>query len=403
MSVRPAISLAILLLPLAAVRADVLHLSGGGKIVGTVQNPDEYPRTSYVIDTPAGVRLTLSADQVKHMVIPTPQEQEYERLRRRVPDTADGHWKLAQWCTERRMLVDREHHLQKVIEHDPTHAEARQLLGYQLKDGKWQTRADIMQSRGYEYYEGSWRTPQDIAIREATKAREEAELQWKIDLKRWRDALTGNNPARAAEAQQQILAATDPHAAPALVDLLAGEALVPVRKLLVDALAGNASGTATAALMELAIKDPDGEIRDRATTAILKRKDPSMVRQLAKALKSNDNVEVNRAAALLSALGYDSAISPLIDALVTKHRFKIDGGPPGQIGVGFGRGPGGRSGGFSFGGGGPKVLEQAAENYEVLSALVDLSGGQNFEYNPRAWRAWYANTLRVDADNLRRD
>lgn len=297
------------------------------------------------------------------------------------------------------MLREREHHLEKLVEYDPNHAEARRLLGYQLIDGKWLTREEIMQSRGYEHYEGDWRTPQDIALREAKKRREEAELKWKIDLRRWHAALTGNDAARAAEAQRQILAAREVRAAPALVELLEGERRPQVKKLLIDALAGNPSGTATAALMELAIKEPDGELRTRASDAVLERKHPDMVRQLAKALKSNNNTEVNRAAVLLGELGYESAISPLIDALVTKHRFKVGSGRP-QVGATFSPG---RGGGLNYGGGGPKILQQAAENHDVLSALVKLSGSQNFEFNAAAWRRWYANTLRVQAVNLRRD
>lgn len=297
------------------------------------------------------------------------------------------------------MLLERRHHLEKVIAYDPNHEEARRLLGYQLIDGEWQTRADIMQSRGYELYEGQWRTPQDIALREARRKREEAELQWKIDLRRWHKALTGNDRGRAAEAQRQILAASDVHAAPALVELLAGERVPQIRKLLIDALAENPSSIATTALMELAIKEPDAALRSRATDALLARKHPGMVRQLAESLESNENVEVNRAAILLGALEYESAISPLIDALVTKHRFKIGSRP--QMSAGFR--PGGGGSGFRFGGGGPKIVEQHAENHDVLSALVKLSGGQNFEFNEVAWRRWYANIRRVDGVNMRRD
>lgn len=399
MSFRSAVFIAVFLFLPFPSGADVLHLRSGGKVEGKVLNPDEHPRQNYIIQTDAGVRLTLAAEHVKHMVLQAADEEEYDRLRRTAPDTAEGHWQLAEWCTERRMLRQREHHLEKVIEHDPQHAEARRLLGYQLVDGQWLTREQIMQSRGYEYFEGSWRTPQDIALREAKKAREEAELKWKLDLRRWRAALTGKDADRAAEAQRQILAASDVHAAPALVDLLESERLPQVRRLFIDALAGNPSGTATAALMELAIKEPDRELRTRASDAVLERKHPDMVRQLAKALKSNDNVEVNRAAVLLGELGYESAISPLIEALVTKHRFKMGSGRP-QVAAGFSPG---RGGGLNFGGGGSKVVEQSVENHDVLSALVKLAGGQSFEFNAVAWRRWYANTLRVEAVNMRRD
>jgi hypothetical protein len=385
------------LLPLA-VRGEVVHLRSGGQVEGRILNPDEYPRTKYVIETASGAQVTLGADQVQHVIRRSPDQEEYARIRPTYADTAEGHWALVQWCTERRLFNEREHHLEKVIEHDPAHAEARRLLGYQLQDGQWKTQADIMQARGYVYYEGDWRTPQDISLRERKKKREAAEQEWSNNLRRAHKALTGSDAARAAEAQAQILAASDVYAAPALVDLLDREQLQPVRKLLVDALAGNKSSAATAALMERAITDPDREIHERAIDALLQRKHPDMVRQLAKALQSNDNVEVNRAAALLAALGYETAISPLIDALVTTHKQQISANQH-QFNAGFGTG----GGGLSVGGGGPKIARFQLQNPEVLSALVKLSGNQNFDYDARAWRAWYANTLRVEAVNIRRD
>lgn len=400
MNFRTVICFAVSILSLqAAAKGEVVRLRNGGQIEGTVVNPDEYPRTEYVIETPSGARISLSADQVKHIIRRTPDQEEYARIRPTFPDTAEGHWELAQWCTQRRLFNEREHHLEKVIEHDPTHAEARRLLGYQFQDGEWKTRADVMQARGYQYYEGQWRTPQDISLRERRKRQEAAEHEWSVNLRRWHKALTGSDAGRAAEAQQQILSATDVHAAPALVELLEREQLQPIRKLLVDALAGNRSGTATGALMERAVKDPDREIRERATDALIARKHPDMVRQLAKALASNDNAEVNRAAGLLAALGYESAISPLIDALVTTHKQQVN---VNQNQFNAGIAPG-RGTGFGVGGRGPRVIRYPVQNADVLSALVKLSGGQNFDYQERAWRAWYANTLRIDAVNMRRD
>jgi hypothetical protein len=386
------------LLPPLPARGEVLQLRSGGQVEGTILNPDESPRTKYVIETASGARVSLGADQVKHVIRRSPDQEEYARIRPTYPDTAEGHWALAQWCTERRLFNEREHHLEKVIDHDATHVEARRLLGYQLQDGQWKTQADIMQARGYVYYEGDWRTPQDVSLRERKKKREAAELDWSNNLRRAHKALTGSDAARAVEAREQILAAKDAYAAPALVELLDREQLQPIRKLLVDALAGNKSSTATAALMERAIKDPNREIHERAIDALLERKHPDMVRQLAKALESNDNVEVNRAAALLAALGYETAISPLIDALVTTHKQQISANQN-QFNAGIGS----RGGGLSVGGGGPKVVRFPLQNPEVLSALVKLSGGQNFDYDARAWRAWYANTLRVEDVNIRRD
>ena len=79
--------------------AEVVHLRGGGQIEGQILNEDEYPRTQYVIQTDSGARLAIGADQVQHVARRTAEQAEYDRLRPTVPDTAQGHWQLAQWCT----------------------------------------------------------------------------------------------------------------------------------------------------------------------------------------------------------------------------------------------------------------------------------------------------------------
>ncbi len=47
------------------------------------------------------------------------------------------------------------------------------------------------------------------------------------------------------------------------------------------------------------------------------------------------------------------------------------------------------SGGSGFSTGGKaQIIEQALENFQVLTALNKLTG-QNFDYNQAAWRTWY--------------
>ena len=54
----------------------------------------------------------------------------------------EGQWKLAEWCHEHGLPDQRKTHLQRVIELDPDHVEARRLLGYSKIDGKWMTQEE---------------------------------------------------------------------------------------------------------------------------------------------------------------------------------------------------------------------------------------------------------------------
>jgi hypothetical protein len=116
-------------------------------------------------------------------------------------------------------------------------------------------------------------------------------------------------------------------------------------------------------------------------------------------LRNRDNEIVNRAAAALGQIGDRDAIGPLIDALVTRHKFQVGEGGPDQHAYNFSP----DSGGFSFGGSGPKIVMQSIRNPEALSALVMLSGGVSFDYDQAQWRQWLAAQARVNAVDVRRD
>src|SRR5690606_30513229 len=104
---------------------------------------------------------------------------------------------------------------------------------------------------------------------------------------------------------------------------------------------------------------------------------------------------VNLAGYALGKIGDPAAISPMIDALVTSHKYLIQPEGPGggnTFNPTFSSGPGGLSGGgLSMGGNGPKLIQKDERNGAVLQALIKLSGKQNFEYDEAAWRAWFVD------------
>ena len=157
-------TLAAILMLSAAVRtapAEVFVLTGGGRVVGELVNRDESPRQQYVVQVADGAKVTLDAAQVQQVLRPRPEEAEYERIRPTYADTAAAQWELAQWCREHKLTKQREVHLQRVIELDPNHAEARHALGYSQLDGQWVTRDEVMTQRGYVKYKGQWKLPQE--------------------------------------------------------------------------------------------------------------------------------------------------------------------------------------------------------------------------------------------------
>ena len=104
---------------------EVFHLANGGDVRGEVLNPDESPRSHYVIKTAQGGKISLPADQVEKVDKQSAKEIEYDRLAAVAPDTVKGQWEVAEFCRENHLDSQRTKHLERIIELDPEHAEAR--------------------------------------------------------------------------------------------------------------------------------------------------------------------------------------------------------------------------------------------------------------------------------------
>ena len=159
----------------------------------------------------------------------------------------------------------------------------------------------------------------------------------------------------------------------------------------------------TRTLVDLSLRDPELEVRLQCVEYLIKFKGEVDLYPYILALHHKDNRIVNRSAVAIGAIGNRAAISPLIDVLVTTHKFQISGDAPGQMNASMSSGGGGSSGGFSAGGGGPKIISRDLQNQDVRQSLVELSGGQNFGFDEDMWRNWYVNHETQNRIDTRRD
>ena len=167
---------------------------------------------------------------------------------------------------------------------------------------------------------------------------------------------------------------------------------------------------AVGVLAKASVEDSVEDVRLTSLDQVEKLKNAEVVKYYIDQLKSKDNHIVNRAALALGRLKARAAIGPLIDALITVHKYKIEtGSNPGSISPTFSRGPSGSGasggmggGGLGVGGGGPKIVNMSVQNQRVLDALV-LITGKNFVYNQTAWRAWYHAQKKAEVGDARRD
>lgn len=384
-------------LPTPAVWGDGFELESGGTLQGAAADGTA-ERTSLKLNLADGGSVTIPRRLIVRTRPISEAEQDYKRVGPKTPDTVDGHLQTARWCRERGLAGQYTDHLRRVIELDPLHDEAHKLLGYQRVDGRWLTRDELMVSRGLVRYDGDYRTRQEVAILERSKRGKRSSADRRSELAQWRRWLTGSDPARAAEAEQAFANLTSPDAANALAQLIGRESDYGVRMLLIDT-ASRVEHPATVQLfVQLSLGDPDEETRLVCLEHLIKARRPGLSAPYLEALRSNSNEKVNRAAEALGEIGDASATSPLIDALVTTHKFQV-----GNEGGGDSYSFSPTTGGFQFGGDGPRIEERDYRNARVLSALVRLNGGVNLGYDQAAWRAWLTARAEEDSVDLRRD
>ncbi|MCG8450309.1 MAG: hypothetical protein MI725_12130 [Pirellulales bacterium] len=386
-----------------SAKADVFRLDDGGQIEGELV--DRGGKGEYVVKSRLGAIVTLTRRQVLRVEKVDKVDKEYAQRSRILPDTLAAHRELAAWCKEHRLSKQANHHLRRILELDSQDEQARLSLGFQKHQGRWMTRDEIMRQRGLQFYKGHYRTPQDIALREQQQQRETAEAEWFRKIRLWLGWL--NDPRKGDEAAANISAIRDPHATVAIVKLLESEEDQEVRDFLTAMLAELDHPLAVITLVDFSLEDPLHEVRLQCLDYLLARGEPISLIPYVNALdeRRNSNEIINRSAEALQVLGNPEAISPLIDALVTTHKYKDTDAPPGEYNASFD--PSGR--GNVFGGGGltlggsSKVLRVEHQNIAARQALVELSGGLDFEFDEKAWRRWYVNEQIQEFVDTRRD
>ncbi|QDT70492.1 hypothetical protein MalM25_34400 [Planctomycetes bacterium MalM25] len=376
--------------------ADTLDLRDGGVLRGVSQAEQQPDRLKLTLQSSHG-RIVLDRKVVDRVRRESPAEVEYRRRAPTVSDTETAQFALAAWCRDNGVSEGMRRHLKRVLELAPDHAEARALLGYQQVDGRWMTRDEVLASRGLVRWGGGYRTKQEAALLERAAKIEEEQVLWRKKLAGWRSDLESRNAEVARAASDALDSLRDPASAPELLKLFGKEKNPVVRRKLTDVLGRLNTSTALVALADVALADPDPELRAMAREYLAKDNRPGLTAPFVGALRSKDNAIINNAGDALAALGSFASIDPLIEALVTTHRWRVgndSGGDTYSMNTGTGT--------FGFGGGGPQDIQKDFQNPRVLAALVYLTG-ENYLYNKDQWRAWLASLQVEQAVDLRRD
>ncbi len=254
----------------AIARADVIELTTGGRLEGKIVQAEDADKSTFVIDLAAGGHLTIPRSQVARVDTTSDSEAEYEKLARTSPDTVEDHLKMAEWCRQHKLLGDYRRHLERIVELEPNHAEARAALGFRQKDGQWMNRDDVMTSRGLVLYEGRYVTPQHVELMQQQKESRATQADWSNRIEQLRKWLVGRRPDKSAQAHAEILAINDPQAAEAVVAVLRRENDPDLKRLWIEVASHLNQRAAVDALVNLSLTDPDEDLRHQCLEYLIK-------------------------------------------------------------------------------------------------------------------------------------
>jgi hypothetical protein len=409
-------------------RADRIRLRGGGEIRGVIL-PDAAEAGRIQIQTETGSHpLTLARVQVLQVIAEDDPLDAYLPRKAAAPATAAAQYELGVWCEEQKLRGLADVHYRRAVELDSEHAEANRKLGHVRHDGRWMTYDAMRRAQGLVQHRGRWISKEEAA-REAASQSLAAESASRVrQLIPLRMGLKSADATVSQDAQRELDGFRDPASVPALVQVF-GRDDVDGRIRLARLLGGIPGPEARQALVERALRDTDPTVHLAITEELARRAEPETTQALLKALGDRDRARVGRAARTLAELGIVAATPRLIPLLVKVDRrpvFVRSRSAPPLVGPGVtpvgvntysGRtwpmltGPAVAPGAVAYGavgvpapgdgtslwmgGGGParkpalRMLTRVDRNADVYEALVALTG-QDFGYDPAAWKRWLA-------------
>lgn len=386
--------------------ADRFQLKDGRVLTGKVVRTDtiseeQKEETRLAIEVASGVRVDVYESDLSRSgghLKTDPREEEYRQKITRLSDTADAHYKAAQWCTQQGLRDLARAHYFRTIDLNPNHSEARAAVGYTKSSdtGRWVKRENQMHERGKILHKGKWIFPEYIPMDYSNQQQQQELAALKKNINRWHSEVLRDHAGKGSQALAQLEQLDDPLAIEPIGQLLLNRqrgGLAPasptLKRTYVAFLARFDQPAAIVPLAHACVADNDPTIRNAALDAIGSRGRNVAIPVLTSYLRGRNNELINRAGFALGQLGASEAILPMIDALITRHEFEnstSDSYSPGGLAVG-----------------GSKKRIVDLENESVRSSLTQITGQGALGYDKTQWRNWYASVYAVPAGDLRRE
>ena len=395
----------------SAARADIVYLTTGGVIRGTIVSPED-DADSLRISSLEGVEIDLPGSHVSRQQRRPLKFEEYEVRAESLADTLAAHWELAEWCREQNLTEQREIHLEIVLAIDPEHRQAHYALRHTFYREQWMTREEYEQTRrddGFVFYNGKWVPVEKLESVKTDDASSKAEREWYAKVRVWLNWATGNHPQRAADGLNNLRGINSPESLSALVQFLGKSQHADIRRLFIE-IAGKIEGPGPIVpLATLAVREDVRELRELALSMIGEPHHEQARQIVISELRDRNNIVVCRAGFVLAKIGDETSVPALIRALVTTHGYKVrvpvqgysfgvDGSIPGGTGLPPEIETGLRTGVYDSVQVVPLLgaaratklvpISVSRENTDVLLALREITE-RNFGFDENAWQRWW--------------
>ena len=393
------------------LNADTVEISGGGHLTGKVDRRKE----ATIVKIDDELQVAIRPSRVSR-VVKSEDLANYHARAAKLGDDAELHYQHGIWCvTGNNVPGNSKHykrfHMERAVELDPDHANARAQLGYKKHEGKWVLTSELMRDRGMISKAGRWEVPEAVALEEAQDTSNTDAKKWIREVARltkvaFKKSNLTRDQTKSQEAMDALKAIDDPLAATAIAKQLADSRgnrsqSRAMRMLWVDLLGKFRTTVSVRALVLAGIEEEDELIRQRALDKLVDYGSASAVMTYLPMLKSNNNKTVNRAARALSWFPDPELALDYVNALVTEHSRMVAPGPGTQ--AGFGGGSNTSGGTFSQGSQKPKKITETLTNPAVLSLVKTIEPAADFGYDEKAWKYHFAQQRSNFSGDLRRD
>lgn len=163
----------------APALADIVHLKDGRTLEGKAETKDG----QVLLRTIHGTAI-LDQAQVTKVEPKAHLLDEYAAKAAGIAeDDAEGQLALAEWCQGHDWASQARVHAARVVDVDPHHVGAREILGHVLVDGRWLPKAEALRAQGLAEWKGEWLPLAEAQKRAAadTETAKRAKLQGTVN------------------------------------------------------------------------------------------------------------------------------------------------------------------------------------------------------------------------------